>query len=179
MHNHPLAPSTPVFEFGPVRAGDAEVIAGWARTPQEARLWAGPGARWPVIASHLREWHADADIHPYVLLTDNYPVAYGEIWLDFQEQELELARLIVRPDLRGRGIGRRLVRKLIESAASTGLPVVFMRVAPENASALACYERCGFARVPDGDQRRYNQGQLVDYVWLTATLTSDASMESS
>jgi ribosomal protein S18 acetylase RimI-like enzyme len=158
------------FEFGRVRAADVAVVASWARSQQEARFWAGSKAEWPVRASDLHEWHADPDVRPYVLLADGRPIAYGEIWLDHQEQEVELARLIVRPDLRGRGIGRHLVRNLKEMAASTGLPVAVMRVMPENASALTCYARSGFVPLPASEQQQYNHGQPVDYIWLTAPL---------
>lgn len=154
-----------------LRPGDAEVIAGWVASPGELRAWAGPGANWPVQPSDFADWHAEPDVRPQVLLYEGNPVAYGEIWFDHQEREVEFARLIVRPDVRSRGIGRCLVRSLLEVAASTGLPVAFIRVAPENVPALACYERAGFTRVPADEQQRYNRGQPAEYIWLCVQLT--------
>jgi ribosomal protein S18 acetylase RimI-like enzyme len=154
-----------------LRPGDAEVIAGWVASPEELRAWAGPGVNWPVRPSDLAHWRAEPDVRPHVLLYEGDLVAYGEIWSDRQEREVELARLIVRPDMRSRGIGRCLVRSLLEVAASTGWPVAYIRVAPENAPALACYDRAGFTRVPADEQQRYNRGQPVEYLWLRIQLT--------
>ncbi len=45
-----------------------------------------------------------------MVATDGRLVGYGELWLDAEENEVKLARLIVAPELRGRGLGQRLVR---------------------------------------------------------------------
>ncbi len=63
----------------------------------------------------------------------------GEVWLDDEEEEVELARLIVAPSHRGRGIGRQLVSELVELARA-GYPDVFVRVHPDNAAACTAIE---------------------------------------
>lgn len=78
-------------------------------------------------------------------------------------REYCVAHLGVRPDLRSRGIGERLIRHLIEQARSGGYPLAVLDVSVENPRAQALYERLGFvvtracpsrlqnstARVPD------------------------------
>ena len=91
---------------------------------------------------------------------------YGELWTDEAEQEVELARIIVDPDYRGRGVGKRLVCMLLERASVTSLPDAFVRVVPENGAAIACYVGAGFSPVPEKEREEFNSGQPVDYVWM-------------
>ena len=61
------------------------------------------------------------------------------------EDECVLVGMWVAPSARGRGVGERLVRTVLESAAERGLSRVLLEVAHENAPARALYERMGFA----------------------------------
>lgn len=72
-------------------------------------------------------------------------MADGELWVDDDEQEVELARLIVAPAHRGQGVGRRIVTGLVEHAHRIH-PTAFLRVRPENEAARRCYAAAGFAR---------------------------------
>jgi len=67
--------------------------------------------------------------------------------------EAEILQVAVPPDLRRRGLGRRLVRGALSLAASGGAESVFLEVRPTNASALALYLAEGFAQV--GRRRAY------------------------
>lgn len=124
----------------------------------------------PVETSVFDVWHADPDVQPYVLCEGDVPLGYGEVWRDQEEQEVELARILVKPANRGKGVGRQLVSLLLEQAKLTGYPDAFVRVYPENRAAIACYLRAGFAPVSAEAQQQYNQGQPVAYLWLHRTL---------
>ncbi len=104
----------------PPHASDAQDIAGWATSADEARWWGGHTVTWPVDPSIFCAWHEDPDVRPYVLREDGDLLAYGEVWVDDDEQEVELGRIIVRPERRGRGIGRLLVSLLLDQATQTG-----------------------------------------------------------
>jgi ribosomal protein S18 acetylase RimI-like enzyme len=119
-----------------------------------------------VDASVFRRWHADPDVHPYVLQDGETLVGYGELWVDEPEQEVELARIIVNPAVRGRGVGKRLVILLLQRASLSGLPDAFVRVVPENGAAIACYRGAGFSPVPESEREEFNRGQPVDYIWM-------------
>ena len=54
--------------------------------------------------------------------------------------------LVVAPEYRGQGIGRRLVAACLECARRDGAPAVGLHTSPVMASALRMYEAIGFAR---------------------------------
>jgi len=143
------------FSLRRFRKDDGGAIAGWAVSEAEARAWCGRAE------AAFDEWHADPDVRPYVLVRGGEPLAYGEIWVE--GNEVELARLIVRPGDRGLGVGRRLVAELLARADAAA---AYVRVLPGNAPALACYRGAGFARVPAAEENEFNRGQPSRYVWL-------------
>jgi ribosomal protein S18 acetylase RimI-like enzyme len=158
-----MAHSESLREF---REPDAREVARWPGSPEEVRRWAGSDPGWPVDESVFGRWHADPDVRPYIIREGEVPIGYGEVWVDEPEQEVELARIIVSPDQRGRGVGRRLVRLLLEQAALSGLPDAFVRVVPENGAAIGCYRGAGFSPVSEAEHEEFNRGQPVDYVWM-------------
>jgi L-amino acid N-acyltransferase YncA len=58
----------------------------------------------------------------------------------------------VHPDARGRGVGKALLRKLIESTEAAGIWTVQSGIFPENRASLALHASCGFTVV--GTRRR-------------------------
>jgi ribosomal protein S18 acetylase RimI-like enzyme len=148
------------------RESDAREVTRWPSSTEEVRRWAGSDPGWPVGVSVFARWHAEPDAQLYVLCDGEKPVGYGEVWTDEPEQEVELARIIVRPDCRRRGVGQRLVRLLLERASLAGLPDAFVRVVPENGAAIACYRGAGFSSVSESEREEFNRGQSVDYVWM-------------
>ena len=65
----------------PFHARHAELVLSWVRSREEADRWASAGAR-ELRPELLREWHADADVHPYLCVDGGEPVGYGEVWQD-------------------------------------------------------------------------------------------------
>ena len=158
-----MARSGALREF---RGSDAREIARWPGSPEEVRRWAGSDPGWPVDVAVFGRWHADPDVRPYVLCDGEKPTGYGEVWVDEPEREVELARIIVSPEQRGRGVGRRLVGLLLYRASLAGLPDAFVRVVPENRAAIGCYRGAGFSPVSETKRGEFNRGQPVDYVWM-------------
>ncbi|GAB3857672.1 GNAT family N-acetyltransferase [Micromonospora andamanensis] len=138
------------------------VVASWATSPQESRRWCSLDR---VASEDVTRWGAEPDVRAYVALVDGEPVGYGELWLDDDEAEVELARLIVAPARRGQGLGRRMVT-LLTTLAREHHPAVLMRLHPDNTQALRCYTAAGFDLVPPDQADEWNQCQPVSYVWL-------------
>ena len=143
--------------------GHAPTVLGWVQTPAEAAAWAGLEGV-PADGGVFRAWHAEPWSHPYVALLGGTPVAYGEVWDD--DGEAELARLIVDPAARGRGVGRRLAALLAGEARAMGYSAVWLRVLPDNAAALAAYRAVGFLPASPAQEREFNAGQPRPYRWL-------------
>lgn len=140
---------------------DAVVVAGWAGSAEESLRWCSRPA---VSAADVAGWAARPDVEAYGLVEDGELVAYGELWVDDDEREVELARLIVAPARRGRGVGRRLAGALVERARRHH-PAVFLRVHPDNAAALRSYAGAGFVPVDEAEAAAWNEGQPVAYAW--------------
>jgi ribosomal protein S18 acetylase RimI-like enzyme len=150
----------------PFVADHAALVASWAVTDDEVMAWCSrPNA--PVPPEVVAGWAAQPDVRAHLLVddADATPVAYGELWIDDDEREVELARIIVSPHHRGRGLGRFLTAALADLARSHH-PDVFLRVRPGNDRAVACYRAAGFARLDPDTERTWNQGQPMSYLWM-------------
>ncbi|MCU1683461.1 MAG: rimI [Amycolatopsis sp.] len=80
------------------------------------------------------------------------------------EFEASVHTIGVDPDFQSQGIGTALLRMLLARADEVLAPV-FLEVRTDNASAIALYERYGFARV--GLRRRYYQPSGADAYTMT------------
>jgi ribosomal protein S18 acetylase RimI-like enzyme len=141
-------------------------VASWAVNAKEVALLSGR-VEYPFPEDLRASWRTvEEDIHSYLLFDGDRPVGYGEIWLDDEEDEVELARIIVDPTLRGRGVGGELVRALLGPALDAGYSEVFLRVRPENAAAIRAYHGSGFVDVPAALMEEWNDGQPVPYRWM-------------
>jgi len=152
----------------PFEVARAELVASWAVGNEVVRAWcAAEGDRVP--AEVVAGWSQADDVEAYLLTDDaGDPRAYGELWLDDAEGEVELARLLVAPEHRGRGVGTRLTQALTARARQTHpeLPTVILRVRPENEQAIRCYTTAGFVAVPEEEQASWNEGQRFAYHWM-------------
>ncbi|MET9992071.1 GNAT family N-acetyltransferase [Streptomyces mutabilis] len=128
-----LRPAVPAdsefcFQLHKAAMGDyVESIWGWDDEAQRAYHERGfEPERWQVITVD----GADA----------------GTLVVDFRETEVYLGRIELHPDYQGRGIGARLIRSLIDTAARRGQHLV-LDVLAINTRAHAFYQRHGFREV--------------------------------
>ncbi|HTY94912.1 MAG TPA: ribosomal protein S18-alanine N-acetyltransferase [Steroidobacteraceae bacterium] len=69
--------------------------------------------------------------------------------------EAHILNLCVREDVRRAGIGRALIRYLLEQAEDAGMLEAFLEVRPSNAVAIVLYQSLGFEKI--GTRRGYYQ----------------------
>jgi ribosomal-protein-alanine N-acetyltransferase len=72
-------------------------------------------------------------------------LAYGGFWKVIDEAHF--TNVAVRPDRQRRGLGRELLKRLLEEAAALGCKSATLEVRPSNAAAVALYEQAGFKGV--------------------------------
>ncbi|PPF67810.1 hypothetical protein C5E16_08420 [Clavibacter michiganensis] len=94
------------------------------------------------------------------------PVGHVEIVPD-GDRAVRLARIVLSPEVRGRGWGARLVEAAVHRAAAEGALRVGLYVVPGNAAALGAYARAGF--VDRGRNRAH-----PSHVWMERDLRADA-----
>ncbi len=61
--------------------------------------------------------------------------------------DMHLLNITVRPDLQGRGIGRRLLNEIGALTREAGIDAVLLEVRPSNTQALAVYRHVGFLQI--------------------------------
>ena len=153
------------LRLGPFPEESAGIVSSWAETDEEVRMWCGAGTA-PVAAEQISAWAREDGVQPFGLYRGKRLVAYGELWVDDDEAEVELARLIVDPGERGQGLGQHLAVELTRVARFRH-PRVFLRVHPGNIAALRCYDAAGFEPVGPDQAAIWNVGQPVEYIWLS------------
>jgi ribosomal-protein-alanine N-acetyltransferase len=93
-------------------------------------------------------------------------VAFASVWVI--DQELKINNLAVHPRWRGRGVGSRLLRHVVEFAVEQGCVEATLEVRPSNTPALKMYERAGFK--PIGRRRGYYSDTHEDALVMSCPL---------
>jgi ribosomal-protein-alanine N-acetyltransferase len=84
---------------------------------------------------------------------DGEIVAYGIVAMG--AGEAHVLNLCVNEAMRGRGVGRQMLKLLVERSVQAGMQDVFLEVRPSNLHAIALYQSVGFIEV--GRRRGYYQ----------------------
>ena len=106
----------------------------------------------------------------YLVLEDADRVV-GHAVVSVAAEDAELQRIAVDIDLRGQGLGRRLLDASLADAAARGAERVVLEVRETNEAALALYAAAGFAELARRD-RYYRDGSTA--VVLERPLRMDA-----
>lgn len=79
----------------------------------------------------------------------------------------ELVKFYFSPKLRGRGMGRKLIQMVIESAKATGYDYLYIESFPEFSFAVGMYEKNGFLHLPS---RLGNSGHTATTIHMLKEL---------
>lgn len=129
----------------------------------------------PRTAAQWRAWLAEHDPprHPVLVADDGTVAGWASLspW-SVREAYARSAEssVYVHPDRQGRGVGRALMRRLLDDAPRHGVAVVIARVCDENTASVRFHESLGFRTV--GVQRRIGEkfGRLLDVRIMDAHL---------
>ena len=138
----------------PFAEGDEERVLAWVENEEQMVLWSGKRFRYPLDLEQLRGYRIDAarpgsGRRVYAVEVDGEAVGHVELaGLDHVRGSGVLARVLVAPAARGRGIGEAMVRAALRTAFDElRVGLLLLRVYAHNRAALALYGRLGFSRL--------------------------------
>lgn len=103
---------------------------------------------------------------PLVAKLKGKVVAYTCLW--HLEDQLEVANFAVSPDRRRKGIGERLIRKILLEAKERGCKSIVLSVRESNKAAINLYTKFGF--VEAGRRKKYYRLPTEDASTMLKTL---------
>ena len=104
----------------------------------------------------------------YVYESEGKPVAIGGL-RDIGEGCCELKRMYVRPEARGKGLGKDLTLRLMDRAALLGYQRIRLDTLKRLGPALKMYESLGFNRI-----QPYNFNPELDIVYLELGISRES-----
>ncbi len=129
----------------------------------------------PATPAEFKQWLRDRS-HPYAVLVAE---GGGEVvgWAALRAFASKPAyrftaenTVYVRADMRGKGVGKALLGRLLEAAAENGFRTVIARIAAPNPASVRLHRRFGFRRV--GVEREVGRkfGRWLDVVVMQKAL---------
>jgi phosphinothricin acetyltransferase len=162
---HAIEPMTPDHAADVLAIYQAGIETGDATFETAAPAW----ATWD--AAHL-EAHRHVAVYPQTSRVLGWvaasPVSERCVYAGVVETSI-----YIHPEARGRGVGKRLLRALVESTEAAGIWTLQTGIFPENEASLALHERAGFRRIGVRDRIGKHHGRWRDVVLLErrSTLT--------
>lgn len=92
--------------------------------------------------------HSSDVEHALYAALDGDPVGCG-CFKPFSEGTVEMKRVFVRPDLRGKGVARELMRALEDWARELGYRAAVLETGILQPEAIRLYEAAGYRRIPN------------------------------
>ncbi len=125
-------------------AGDVDRLMAWLPDADSIDLWGGPEFRFPYTRRSFEEDMHWGKMASFSLRDPSGSLAaFGQIYEKFGC--INLARLVANPEMRCRGVGKRLVGMLMTVSrpmfSCTGFSLF---VYPDNTPAYECYKSMGF-----------------------------------
>jgi len=162
MHSSPL--------YRTIRKEDNEALAAMIRqvfeehdAPQQGTVYSDPttddlSGLFSAPASVL--WVAELDATP-AGCCGIYPTK------GLEKDCAELVKFYLAKEARGRGIGRHLMEKCIQSAREMGYHKLYLESMPEFSKAVRIYEKLGFSEL---SQPLGNSGHTTCSIWMLLDL---------
>lgn len=160
-----------MIELVPFGAEHFDALIGWSPDAEFLLQWAGARLRHPLTREQLAELVADAErpgpvarLYAALRRTDSALVGHGELgWIDRDNRDAKLMRIVLAPEARGQGLGEALVRGLVRVGfEELDLHRLDLHVFPFNQSAIRCYERVGFRHEGTLREARRNGDEYWD-----------------
>lgn len=132
----------------PTRSEHLNTLRSWFPDQESARQWAGPDTRYPFTDATFAEDIRWCEMPAWSLLDEeNQLTGFGQYYE--KAGRCHLARLVVAPSNRSKGLGRLFVRELMKiGMQDLGVNQCSLFVMSSNQKALRCYESLNFVERP-------------------------------
>ncbi len=125
-------------------AADIDDLMLWFPVYEDVHIWGGPSFRFPFTRETFFKdiyWEKMASF--CLIDPSNRFAAFGQLYE--RNSRIHLARLVAAPEMRGRGVGRRLIEMLMTAGQAMFPSDEFsLFVFRENKPAYECYKSLGF-----------------------------------
>jgi len=153
----------------PVRPGGPEDLEFLWEMLYEATQHSSPSD--PAVSRYLKGWGRPGDAAVVALDPDDGQ-KIGAAWyrcypsddcgFGFVGAWIPEIAIAVVPNRRGSGVGRALLRKLLDTARSQGFEALSLSTRRDNPAAIRLYEGHGFTRLSDADSEHSSWIMKVD-----------------
>ena len=133
-------------------SADIDELMAWFPAHEDVRIWGGPTFRYPFTRTTFLEDVNRGRPASFSLCSPAAELAaFGQVFERLDR--IHLARLVVHPAMRGRGVGKRLVDMLmVEGRRRHDCDEYSLFVFQDNVAAFECYRAAGFVvrEYPEG-----------------------------
>jgi ribosomal protein S18 acetylase RimI-like enzyme len=132
-----------------------ETLMSWFPDQKSGYLWCGPGLRYPFTRDSFLEDARWGAMPAYSLIDpDNNLLGFGQYYE--KVGRCHLARLVVSPSVRGKGVGYGFISELMK-IGMIGLETdeCSLFVLNYNVNALKCYQALGFKKAEYPPDHKY------------------------
>ena len=135
----------PKRKLCPVRIKSVNTLVSWIRNEVELSTWSGNTFRKGFSRKRMQEHLKRKDLHSFAQLDDEGNLlCYADI-VQGKERTAILCRVIVRPNRRGKGLGKAFCEDLLTWAKEKGgYRKVHLNTFGRNTAAMSCYKALGF-----------------------------------
>ena len=145
----------------PVCTGDAEFLCSVMNCPSVLQALNEVPTGLQDWTDAIREWSHDDDEEDYIILENETPSGWlGVNGLLNGDRAVYLKMAAIIPERQGRGFGTQAIRILMADLKHRGFERMILFTDQDNASAQACYAKCGF-RVAESLAETMSNGENV------------------
>ena len=124
------------LRFQRMDRNDLETFAAWFADAELSRRISAPTEQWFRYVSTRSD--------NFAWLVYELERAVGQVSLDTFPNQTGSISLVVNPELRSRGFGRRILRSFLAQAEAAHLGEIEACIEVDNTASLRCFQGCGF-----------------------------------
>ena len=149
------------------KADYAQLIS-WIKDEEALMQFGGPNFSFPLTAEQLDKSQEDKQRHSFKVVDMETSRTIGHCEVYLLEDTAKLARIIIGDETqRGKGIGKEIVKTLIEFAVNVlQKKKIELNVFDWNVGAIKCYESVGFKINPNKNLERKVNGKT----WIAVNM---------